>query len=77
MTFNSVDMLTPSLLSHYNNNPLTSLPPPPASNFTNFLNGDGMHPTSQLNPKVASPLSRNQSSQFTLMNFSPRSWTSC
>jgi len=22
------------LLSHYNSNPLTSLPPPPASNFT-------------------------------------------
>ncbi|KAF9679071.1 hypothetical protein SADUNF_Sadunf07G0101900 [Salix dunnii] len=41
MSFNSVDMLTPSLLSHCSNNPLTSLPPPPASTFTSFLNEDG------------------------------------
>ncbi|KAJ6917324.1 hypothetical protein NC652_019632 [Populus alba x Populus x berolinensis] len=59
MTFNSVDMLTPSLLGHHNN-PLTSLP---ASNLINYLNEDGTHPTSQLNPKVAALLSHEHEIQ--------------
>jgi len=38
---------------------------------------NSVHPTSQLNLKVASLLFRNQSSQLIRMNFFPRSWTSC